>query len=485
MKPSTSRLLPAPLLALALLLGPQHAGLAATDLSLPDLGESGGQLFSSEHEYQLGRAWLRMFRAQVPTESDPVLQDYLDQLLFDLATHSQLGDRRLEPVLVKNQTLNAFAVPGGVVGVHTGLLLYAESEEEMAAVLAHELAHLSQRHFSRGVEDARSRTVPTLAGLLTGLVLAAAGSGDAGMAAIMATQAGAMESQLRFSRENEQEADRVGIQTMVSAGLDPRAMPGMFERMERSSRFQGNRIPEFLLTHPVTESRISDSRNRAEQQPGAKPVPPRRFEMMKARVLVSFSDTPAATAQRFRAALEAGTGDAVANRYGLALAQLEAGQTEAARKQLSALLADAPSSIPLAHALAQLEIRSGNYGVAARLLEKHLGLNPRNHALSLLYAEALRKTGNARKAEQVLNEQVRLRPSDPHIWYQVAETRGMAGNIIGVHEARAEYFILNGMYDKAEQQLGYALKLVQGDFNSSARIQSRLDDIAEMRSFRL
>lgn len=408
------------------------------DAVLPELGEGGTSLFSSEQEYQLGRAWLRMFRARVPTETDPVLQDYLEQLLFDLATHSQLKDRRLEPVLIKNETLNAFAVPGGVVGVHTGLFIYAESEEEVAAVLAHELGHLSQHHFSRGVEDSRSRTLPTLAGLLSGLVLAAAGNGDAGMAAIMATQAGAIQSQLRFSRENEQEADRVGMLTLVDAGLDPRAVPSMFERMQRSARYQGNRVPEFLLTHPVTESRIADSRARAEKYPPAKPAKEQRFALMKAKIEVSFSDNPATTIKRFQVAIDNGSGDEIANRYGLALAQAKAGQTEAARKGLSMLLAKQPNNIAFVHAMAQLELDSGNYGIARQLLERQLKLAPRNYALSMPYAEALRKLGDAGKAEKILNEQVRLRPSDPYIWYQLAETRGLAGNVVGVHEARAE-----------------------------------------------
>ncbi len=453
--------------------------------TLPELGEGGSSLFSSEQEYQLGRAWLRMFRASVATETDPALQDYLEQMVFDLATHSQLQDRRLELVVVRNRVLNAFAVPGGVVGVHTGLILNAETEEEIAAVLAHELGHLSQRHFSRSVEDAQSRTLPTLAGMLTGLVLAAAGSGDAGMAAIMATQAGARQAALRYSRQNEQEADRAGILTMVNAGLNPRAVPTMFERMQRLSRYQGNRIPEFLLTHPVTESRIADSRSRAERYPAVKPVNQLRFAMMKAKVEVSLAESPIVLARRYKAALESHEGDENGNRYGLALAQAASGQLDEARKGLNALLAKYPGNITLVHTLARLELDAGNFGVARQLLERQLKLNPRNYVLSMPYAEALRKQGNAVKAEKILTEQVRLRPFDPYIWYELAETRGLANNVIGVHEARAEYFILNGQLDRAEMQLGHALNLVQDNFNTSARIRSRLDEIAQMKKTKL
>ncbi|NCF19480.1 MAG: M48 family metalloprotease, partial [Haliea sp.] len=225
-------------------------------------------MFSAEFEHQLGRAWLRFFRAQAPTIDDPLLFDYLENLIYKLVTHSKLEDRRIELVLVNNPTINAFAVPGGVIGIHNGLLLWAQTEDELATVLAHEIAHLSQRHFSRGVEFQKNQAPITTAAMLASLILMATAGSDAGMAALSATQAAAQDSALRYSRSNEQEADRVGMQTLVDAGMDPHAAPEMFERMLQASRYSsGNRIPEFLRTHPLSENRIADTRNRALQYP--------------------------------------------------------------------------------------------------------------------------------------------------------------------------------------------------------------------------
>ena len=257
------------------------------ELKLPNLGEASTSLFSAEYEHQLGRTWLRIFRSQVPTVDDPLLFDYLEDLIYKLVTHSQLEDRRVELVVVDNPTINACAVPGGVIGVHNGLLMYAQTEDELATVLAHEIAHLSQRHFSRGVEFRKNQQPLNLAAMLAGLVIMATAGGDAGLAAISAAQAAAQDSALRYSRGNEQEADRIGMQTMVDAGMDPHAAPAMFERMLQASRYSsGNRVPEFLRTHPLSESRIADTRNRAREYPKLIRQTSLNYQLMRARVVV-------------------------------------------------------------------------------------------------------------------------------------------------------------------------------------------------------
>ena len=162
-------------------------------------------------------------------------------------------------VILDSRQLNAFAVPGGIVGINLGLFLYAETRNEFSAILAHELAHISQRHFARGVENARRNTLPNLAGLLASIIIMATSGGDAGIAALTATQAAAQQKALKYSRSREAEADRIGILTLADAGMDPRAMAYMFERLSNMNRFAGQRLPEFLLTHPVTQSRISES----------------------------------------------------------------------------------------------------------------------------------------------------------------------------------------------------------------------------------
>ena len=201
---------------LSLLLISSGAPSSAQELKLPNLGESSTSMFSAEFEHQLGRNWLRFFRSQVPTVDDPLLHEYLEHLIYLLVSHSKLEDRRVEVVVVDSPQINAFAVPGGVIGINNGLLLYAQTEDELVTVLSHEIAHLSQRHFSRGVEFRQQNQPLTLAAMLASFVLMATAGADVGMAAMSATQAAAESSALRYSRTNEQEADRVGMQTPVS-----------------------------------------------------------------------------------------------------------------------------------------------------------------------------------------------------------------------------------------------------------------------------
>ena len=452
----------------------------AGEVQLPNLGNAGGSLYSSEQEYKLGQAWLRSFRSQVRTVSDPILSAYLEDLIYKLATHSQLEDRRLELVMVHNPAINAFAVPGGIIGVHDGLLLHAETEDELAGVLAHELAHLSQRHFQRGQEEARRNRIPNMAALLASLVVLATVGGDAGMAAITATQAAALQNQLRFSRQHEIEADRIGMLTLVDAGIDPNAIPRMFERMQRASRYRRS-PPEFLSSHPVTQSRIADSRTRAREYTVPKYSEDVEYQLMRARVQVSYADNAGAAIKRFKSALENKDGNATAARYGLTLAYIKTNQLEEAHAALQPLLEQDPDRITFIAAQAELESRGGNYVEAADILKQQLNINPDNHPLTMQYAELLLKQGNAKETQKLLLSQVKSHPHDEHLWYLLAETHGLVGDIPAVHQARAEYFVLNGVFDLAQKQLRYALKLVQGDYLETARINERLLSIEEMQ----
>ena len=452
------------------------------ELKLPNLGESSTSLFSVEFEHQLGRTWLRIFRSQAPTVNDPLLFEYLENLIYELVTHSKLEDRRVELVVVDNPTINAFAVPGGVIGVHNGLLLYAQTEDELATVLAHEIAHLSQRHFSRGVEFQKNQAPINLAALLTGLVIMATAGGDAGMAAISASQALAQDSALRYSRSNEQEADRVGMQTLVDSGMDPHAAPAMFERMLQASRYSGgNRIPEFMRAHPLSESRIADPRNRARQYPKTIRPVSLEYQLMRARVVNQLANTPEEAVQRFRGELNGNPRSREATQYGLVVALTNAGRADEAALELDSIWSGDPDRIEYLIADAEIDLLRGNSEKATNKLAKQLELTPGNHPLTMTYARALMENQEAHIAEEVLVAQSKRRPTDPGLWYLLAEVQGLSGNIIGLHQSRAEYFILNGILDQAEKQLNYALKLVKHDYLTSAKINQRLKDIAEMR----
>jgi predicted Zn-dependent protease len=452
------------------------------ELKLPNLGESSTSLFSKEFEHQLGETWLRIFRSQAPTENDPLLFEYLENLIYELVTHSKLEDRRVELVVVNNASINAFAVPGGVIGVHNGLLLYAQTEDELATVLAHEIAHLSQRHFSRGVEFRKKQAPINLAAMLAGLVIMATAGGDAGMAAISASQALAQDSALRYSRSNEQEADRVGMQTLVDAGMDPHAAPAMFERMLQASRYTGgDRIPEFMRTHPLSENRIADTRNRARQYPKSIRPAKLEYQLMRARVVNQLANTPEEAVQRFRGELDGNPRSIEAARYGLVIALTNAGRADEAALELDSIWSGDPDRLEYLIADAEIDMLRAQPEKAVDKLLRQLNLSPGNHPLTMTYANALMKNQEPHIAEEVLVAQGKRRPTDPGLWYLLAEVQGLSGNIIGLHQSRAEYFILNGILDQAEKQLSYALKLVKNDYLTSAKINQRLKDVAEMR----
>ncbi|MCM2319624.1 MAG: M48 family metalloprotease [Pseudomonas sp.] len=444
---------------------------------LPALGDASSSIVSPDQEHQLGRAWLNVLRGQVKSLPDPLLKDFVESSVYRLAETSQLQDRRLVFVLLDSPQLNAFAAPGGVIGVNGGLFLHAQTEGEYASVLAHELAHLSQRHFARGLEEQKRMQVPLMAAMLAGVVAAAAGAGDAGIAAIASTQAAAIQAQRRFSRQNEQEADRIGILNLQQAGYDPRAMPSMFERLMRQYRY--TRVPpEFLLTHPLSESRVADTRNRAEQFAGSGSQDSLRYQLMRARVQLTYESSPGLAAKRFRALLDENP-ELDAARYGLALAQIKSGQLKEAGSNLQPLLAKAPNDIVYNLAQVELDITGNRLDAASQRLQRLLGLYPASYPARQALSELLLKQNRPAEAEQQLDRLLKERPSDAELWFQQAETRGLSGNIIGLHQARAEYFALVGDYDQALEQLDFARRRANGNFQLAARIDARHSELAD------
>lgn len=443
---------------------------------LPSLGDSSSGIVSPEQEHQLGRAWLSLLRGQVQQLSDPLVKDYLERSVYRLAETSQLQDRRLEFVLLDSPQLNAFAAPGGIIGVNGGLFIHAQTEAEYASVLAHELAHLSQRHFARGLEAQQRMQLPLMAAMLAGVVAAAAGAGDAGIAAIVSTQAAAIQAQRRFSRQNEQEADRIGLINLERAGYDPRAMPDMFGRLMRQYRYD-QKPPEFLLTHPVSESRIADTRNRAEQYPDGGVQDSLRYQLMRARIQLKFESTPGLSAKRFRAMLSDDPGLDAA-RYGLALAQIASGQLEDAASNLQPLLEKMPDDATYNLAQIELDITANRLQAAQQRVERLLQLYPGSYPVRQANIDLLSKQNRLDQAERELDKLVEVRRNDPDAWYQVSEIRGLTGNIVGLHQARAEFFALVGDYDQAIEQLDFA-KRRANNFQMSARIDARQKALAD------
>ena len=445
---------------------------------LPDLGDASSAIVSPDQEYRLGRAWLRQLRAQVPLIHDPLIYDYLYNLVYRLASASDIERPDIALVVINNAAINAFAVPGGVMGLNGGLLLNARTEDEVGGVIAHELAHLSQRHFARGVERSQQTSWAGLAALLASIAIAATAGGEAGMAALATTQAASIDAQLRFSRANEQEADRIGMQTLVRADMNPAAMADFFEALQRSMRYYGDLPPEFLLTHPVTESRITDARARAAQLPAKPSSDSLEFHLMKMRVEVEFTRDASAKISDLENQKQESTSFLEVTEYGLSCAYLKTNQLDKALQSIDRLLSRRPTRITYIASKAEILNKAGQYDTALRLLEKGLDFSPGNYPLSVLYADALTLDNQTDKAITVLREQLTQWEAQPLLWFMLAEAHGKAGNRLGVYQSKAEYFYLYGQTTKAIEQLQYALPLARDDFHVTARISDR---IAEMQ----
>ena len=452
------------------------------ELQLPSLGENSAGLISPAEEYALGQDLIRAYRASLPTSRDPFIEAYLAELLQKVTAHSELPDKRLELIVLDSPTLNAFAAPGGIVGVNTGTFLTAQNEHQLASILAHELAHLSQRHYARRLQQQKASSTVSLAALLASILVAAAGNTDVGIAAIPAIQAAAIDSSLRFSREMEIEADRIGMQTLTQAGFDPHAMTGMFEQMLKATRYR-TKVPEFLLTHPITESRIADSASRAQKYPRKPVEADEEYQMIRTRVMLQYETSAARATKRFEEEIDRyQTMSPLMAHYGLVLARTRNGDTEGARAALPGLKALTKHAVMIATVEADIAAKEQDWDRAAKILNEALARQPRNHPLNVRFAEILMEAGRYAECEALLIKHAKRHPNNAHVWYLLAEVHGLAGHILDVHKARAEYFLLMGLYDKAEIQLRNALRLLdEQDFQARARIDQRLLDIRKIR----
>ena len=452
--------------------------------SLPSLGDRISGTVSMDQEYEMGQQFLSQIRRSAPTIPDALLNDYLENVTYKLASRSQLQDHRLSFIVIDSEELNAFAAPGGIIGVNTGLFLNAQSEAEFASVMAHEIAHVSQRHFARGVDQAQAGRIPQLATLLASVLVMATSDGDHGLAAVTAVQGSALENQLRFSRSNEAEADRVGQDNMFNSGFDPAAMGTLFERLMGLNRF-GRRPPEFLLSHPLTESRVADARGRAIRYPERQYSNNLEYQIMRARVVTHYATNKQALVQEYQRLLDESTSEFTrdANRYGLVVAYWENEQFAQASATLAPLLAKDPNRI--SYVVTQAEIYTGQNepGQALNFLRRHLDINPNNHPLTMSYLDALVEARAYSEAAELMERHSLTRSKDHNLWYDLAEIWGQAGNISKVHQARAEYFVLIFDFRRAREQLQFALRIESESGTApaeEARLRQKIRDIEEM-----
>ena len=450
---------------------------AAAPIALPDIGDSAGATLSREDERKLGEAFMREARRQLTLIEDGEINAYLRSVGNRLTAHSDGDGRPFTFFVVSDPSINAFAAPGGYIGVHSGLILATRNEDELAAVLAHEIAHVTQRHIARSVDASRKTGFAYQAALIAALILASQ-DGEMGRAALTAAQAGMVQSQIDFTREHEHEADRVGMHTLARAGFSPSGMPDFFEQLAHTYRFQ-KRPPEFLSTHPVTTTRISESRARADQLPHPSPRLRLDYRMMRAKLEVLEGKETGALLELFKTRLQANTHDSeLATRYGYALALSRAGRHAEARDQLAPLLKQEPDRTPLINAQAIIERAAGRPGEALKIFDQALTLYPGDYALTLEKGATQLAVGRPAQARRTLLPLLDSH-DDPTLRRTLATACERANRRAEAHRHMAEHHYHNGDLATAIQQLEAALKLRDDDYFENARASARLKEIQD------
>jgi predicted Zn-dependent protease len=466
-----------PLIA-ALLLGPTTTGLAVSQ-NLPDLGEHSASVITPGQERKLGENVMREARRRMNFMADAEINQYIQSLGQRLVTHSDAPQQEFRFYVVQDANINAFAVPGGFVSVHTGLILAAQSEAELASVLAHEIAHITQRHIPRMIEDSQRVTLPTMAAVMAAILLGASGQ-PGGDAAVALTTASVAQRELNFSRSFEEEADRVGMQILAGSKFDPRAMPAFFERMQNLNRLNESSLPEFLRTHPVTTNRIADSRNRAERFAYRQVPDTPEFYRVRAKIRALTTADAQEAVRLFRANLAQGKyRDADAERYGYVLALTRTRAYDAARAEVRKLVEQRPT-VP-AYRLAQAEIESaaGQHAQALALYTAAERAFPNYLPLRRAHAQALLNARRPAEAYKLLKVAVRQEPPDPSLYRLLGQAAGESGALVEAHQARAEAEYLNGNPDAAVEQLQIAARHAKGNFYLLSSIEARLGAIRE------
>ncbi len=446
------------------------------DIELPDIGDSTGTLMTPQQEMELGAAFYRNLHAQMEINSDLEVTDYIQSLGSKLTANSDTPAQPFTFFVVNQQVINAFAGPGGYIGVNSGLILLSEEESELASVLAHEISHVTQRHLFQTFQAASRMAIPSALAMLGAALIGAKGGGDAAMAAMMAAKGASQQYQIDFTRDNEVEADRVDMQIMSKSEFNPRSMPAFFERMQQSTRFAGNRIPEFLLTHPVTVARISDTRDRSEHFAYKQYPDSMAYQIIRAKLRVITAPSPRNALDYFLTMHNRGTGqqqDVMA--YGTALAQSKLGQTEKAKATFQRLVQTYPHQSQFMNALAGTEMDAKNFHKAAELYELALQRFPDNQAMTLNYVRALLNTQQAAKARQLLHGFLKHHPPTPDVYELMAETYSKLGMEGESHRYYAEGYYLLGQTKSALLQLQLAKRVAGNNFYLNSVIDERME----------
>jgi len=456
---------------------------ASSNSDLPDLGLSASAKISSTQEYQLGRAIVRDLQQRGAIVQDPELTAYIQSIGNQISVHAHDGEQRFTFFIIDDPQVNAFALPGGFIGVHTGLITTTSNENELAGVLAHEIAHVSQKHIARMIESQGQTSLLTTAATLAALLIGGLGGADGKTisAAVQVAQGAALQQRINFTRENEYEADRVGINFLYEAGFDPQGMPSFFQTLSRRSGVSGQQVPEFLRTHPVSTNRIAETRNRAELLPARQVPSSMSYELAKARLNVFAEDSATSALKNLEARIErhpTEERDDVQYAYGLALAR--AGKSSKAIELIEPLFGRNQNTVAYHILYGETLFADGQTEAALTRLKRSQILFPRNVPLTMSHANILIEAGNPDEARTLMLDLVN------NVEYTTEQLRilAMAANAAGfngdAHYYMSEFHVLNGQLNLAADQLKMALKSPDIRDYQYARIETRLEDIEEV-----
>lgn len=446
-------------------------------VELPNIGDPSERLITPDQERQLGEAFMRRLRQQVPFIDDPELDAYLNRLGNQLVANSDTPGQHFTFFIVNDKAINAFAAPGGFIGTHSALILAARNESELAGVLAHEIAHVTQKHLVRAYDSASRMGLPTAAAILAAILIGTQNS-EAGQAAIMSVQAGSIQQQINFTRANETEADNIGMQILARSEFDPRGMPHFFERLYQSTRYYGDGLPPFLSTHPVTTDRIAESLARADQERPRDINDNLNFYLAQAKLRVTTAPDASQALRYFKQAKTDPPTPEAARNYGLALAYARAGNPTQATTLLTQLSEADPDRIAYPLALAQTELSTGRSAAAFQRYRSLLDLYPTNPVITQGYANALLYAKQYPEAHRLLLQASRQRQHpDPGLYQLQAKAAMGMGRPVDAHEAMAEFYFMSGQTLEAVEQLTLATKLPGQDFFQASRIEARLKEL--------
>ena len=443
------------------------------DLNLPSLGDRVSGVISVEQEKILGQGFLEQVYAQAPLINDPIIQEYTELLIYRLSETSQVQDRQFTIILIDEKSLNAFAAPGGVIGVNGGLFLNAGNEAQFASVLGHELAHLSQRHFARNILRGKDTNLASSLIMVSAIALAIVSNNPS---AFIAGPAALAQQQLRYSRIFEREADRYGFNNLIAAGYDPRGMGEMFENMAKTRKLSGDNPPEFLLTHPITSTRVSDAFNAADQLGDIGGIRNSlNYKLIKSRLEADYEDLPINAIRVFENKVLNNSN--IQNIYGYSRALSLNGRFEESLLQINELLDIYPKNLILNTTKVEILRESKKYEEALILVNEQLEISPKNYPLTIEKARVLRGLEKTIAAEEILRDTLLRRNLDPSLWFLLSEIQKDNLNVAGYHQSRAEYFLLLGQDDKALNQLEFALQLTKNNFQVSESLMNKIVEI--------